>query len=268
MSLAIAVVMLICGVAGVIYSSYNAYVYGPWSGDSSDNYSKPDKPRDNASLQEKKIAGEYVSAHTLHTNSGGAAHLFVTYSLPPEMGSEEIVNNTVVLTKSVRYYKKHDGEYIFDYEIAKGTEIYALHPEYPLDFGYGFLTYPTIDKGWRYSKVFITKGEYADGGYNDFYRYVQLDDLKPIASVIYETNPFFELYADSKGYSHAWFRHAGMLLYVDNNEYHYGELYRNEQYYLPDLYNNTIEVWEIASLIIGLGVLTAHVRKWRKNRIR
>lgn len=248
--LIISMLMLAVGMVRLGMASFNAYVYGPHLNENSVSASEylSEKPSSNSVYQERSLVEKYSSpAYMLW--SGEEPKIGVT-----------VTDLTVTLRHSVKYYTRVDGEYVFDFEIPAGTEVYAISPWNPLEVGYGFVSTPTIDKGWRYAKAFMTVEEYESGTYTRAYRYVKLDDLKPIAKEAYNTNPFYRLYADSLNYSELWFKHAGMLLYVDNAEYLSGNCY------LPDLHHDTGDTLALVLLIFGFILLVGSLIAFTARR--
>lgn len=59
---------------------------------------------------------------------------------------------------SVTYYRMEDGKKVPALTLEKGTDVCFLPATAPV-FGYGLISYPTYEKGWRYAVPFYPAGE-------------------------------------------------------------------------------------------------------------
>ncbi len=138
--------------------------------------------------------------------------------------------HTCILPINLTYYRQQDGKMLPALVIEKGTAI-AL-PAYTYYGGYGFGTFPTYEKGWRYGVPFVTedvlsqwKKQFLKGievlSQADFdYYYVRLEDLKVVANA-------FQV---SAGQSLPTNRQMNVLLLSFDKE-----LARHHAYISPDL---------------------------------
>ena len=96
---------------------------------------------------------------------------------------------SVTLPKDVVYYREENGLKIPALTLLKGSEIsFYITDHTIIPYGYGYLTFPTYERGWRYAVPFEVDGEndyLRDWGEEsilsqeeaDFY-YVKLEDIE------------------------------------------------------------------------------------------
>ncbi len=153
---------------------------------------------------------------------------------------------------ALHYYEKiPSGGEAAALEIPKGTTITAI-PEGTKgsafhEIGYGYTSYPTYEKGWRYVRPFQTT-EVWDAAANGKYYYVKLEALEAVVDKTIEANqPLLAAIQQQK-----WSKNHGKFVFarfVDN------KLHQHGAYLSPDLSRSTFDGWSIALLgaIGGLG---------------
>jgi hypothetical protein len=136
-------------------------------------------------------------------------------------------------------------------EIPKGTTITAI-PEGTkasafYETGYGYTSYPTYEKGWRYVRPFQTT-ETSDAAANGKHYYVKLEALEAVLDKTIEANqPLRAAIRQQKwSISHGKFE---LTRFVDD------KLHQHGAYLSPDLSRQAFDGWSIALLgaIGGLG---------------
>ncbi len=83
-------------------------------------------------------------------------------------------DHTILLPCDVNYYTMEGGSRVTAFTQKKGTVITI--PGSGLLPGEGYLSYPTFEKGWRYTKAFTENGKDPD----DHYYYVKLSELEEV----------------------------------------------------------------------------------------
>ncbi len=143
-------------------------------------------------------------------------------------------------------------------EIPKGTTIAAI-PEGTkasafYETGYGYTSYPTYEKGWRYVRPFQTT-ETSDATANGKHYYVKLESLEAVLDKTIEANqPLRAAIRQQKwSISHGRFE---LTRFVDD------KLHQHGAYLSPDLSRPTFDGWSIA-LLGALGGLGAGLFRTR-----
>ena len=106
---------------------------------------------------------------------------------------------TLTLPFDLTYYRQSGGQKIPAYTLKKGTEIVLTLGENSAVFGYGLTSFPTYEKGWRYTVPFTVAGkedsipikgslDVLSQDEYDYY-YVRLRDLYRIAAAHFRTYP-------------------------------------------------------------------------------
>ncbi|MFB9278504.1 hypothetical protein [Cohnella cellulosilytica] len=122
-------------------------------------------------------------------------------------------------------------------EIAKGTTIVAI-PEGTKgsvfqEEGYGYTSYPTYERGWRYVRPFMT-AEGWDQAHNEQYYYVSMDSLEAVLDKAIEVNPPFQADIRQQRWSLNKGKHV-IARHIDN------ALYRHGAYLSPDLFYRILD---------------------------
>jgi len=152
---------------------------------------------------------------------------------------------------SLRYYTDiPDDEAAFAFEIPKGATIVAI-PEGTTgsafqEVGYGYTSFPTYEKGWRYVRPFVT-AEGLDSADNEQYYYVNMDSLEAVLDKVIEVNQPFHAAIRQQGWSLNEGKHV-ISRYVDN------ALYQNGAYLSPDMFYRVFD--RINVMLLGaIGVI-------------
>lgn len=163
-----------------------------------------------------------------------------------------IINNPVTL----RYYAEipNDDSAAYALEIPKGTKIVAI----PLDIngppiyeiGYGYTSYPTHEKGWRYVKPFQIADFQSDPG-NQQYYYVKIESLEAVLREMIDANEGIIASLQPRGWSNSKFLRF-FLRYVDD------VLYQNGVYSSPDLFRPVFDRVNMLLLCLMGIILAAH----------
>ena len=95
-------------------------------------------------------------------------------------------HTTFTTDRPITYYEEVDGEKVLAYEIPAGTTL-TYWPFWDVYFGYGYNSYPTYEKGWRYTRPFIEPGGAAKSEELPFY-YVKLSDLEHTVRLIIKSD--------------------------------------------------------------------------------
>ena len=89
---------------------------------------------------------------------------------------------TLPLPDSITYYTREDGRFVPAFTLEAGEEM-LVFPSGKMtnsrDYaGYGYKSFPTYWKGWRYARPFVPEAEYDPDGTT--YYYVKLRDLEKL----------------------------------------------------------------------------------------
>ena len=120
--------------------------------------------------------------------------------------SEKEVPIVVKAPCPIRYYRNDVGRKVLEKEIPQGTPLYICLENWgePI-IGYGNISYPTYEKGWRWVRPFLTAEEADIQEEEDMeplsqeekekaleapYYYVKLDDLLAVEWAAYDQNDF------------------------------------------------------------------------------
>lgn len=154
---------------------------------------------------------------------------------------------------SLKYYSKIpiDGKGI-SFEIPKDTTIVAI-PEWTTgskfyEIGYGYTSYPTYEKGWRYVRPFILADDLNPVDNEQFY-YVDMGSLEAVLDKVIEVNQPFQAEIRQQGWSLKKGQHV-VARYIDN------ALYQHGVYLSPDLFYKVIDRWN-AILLGAIGIIVA-----------
>ena len=105
---------------------------------------------------------------------------------------------SVTLPKDIVYYREENGIKVPFLTLSKGSEIsFYITDHTIIPYGYGYLTFPTYERGWRYAVPFEVDGEndyLRDWGEEsilsqeeaDFY-YVKLEDIETVYRTLFLT---------------------------------------------------------------------------------
>ena len=105
---------------------------------------------------------------------------------------------SVTLPKDIVYYREENGIKVPILTLSKGSEIsFYITDHTIIPYGYGYLTFPTYERGWRYAVPFEVDGEndyLRDWGEEsilsqeeaDFY-YVKLEDIETVYRTLFLT---------------------------------------------------------------------------------
>ena len=152
---------------------------------------------------------------------------------------------------TLRYYNEIPSDAsAITYEIPKGTEILAI-PEYingaPIyEIGYGYTSYPTYEKGWRYVRPFSTDNA-GNPGLGKYY-YVRLEELEAVIKKVMDENKVMSkpqkyfYWSDSR-----WIREVSLK--IDSVFYSNGIVFSRDMLY--DVFTPT------DALLVGTGLLLA-----------
>lgn len=102
---------------------------------------------------------------------------------------------SVTLPEDIVYYREENGLKVPALTLPKGSEVsFYMTMDSFIPYGYGYLTYPTYERGWRYAVPFEVDGEpyhylrnenrilsQAD---EDFY-YVKLEDIETVYRMLF-----------------------------------------------------------------------------------
>lgn len=136
---------------------------------------------------------------------------------------------------TLRYYSEiPDDKAAFTLEIPKGTTIVAI-PEGTTgsafqEVGYGYTSFPTYDKGWRYVRPFVTADGVNSSADNEQYFYVSLDSLEAVLDKIIEANRPFHAAIRQQGWTLNKGKHV-IARYVDNALYQHGAYLSKDMFY-------------------------------------
>ncbi len=153
---------------------------------------------------------------------------------------------------TLKYYDEiPNNETAVALEIVKGTTIVAI-PEATKgsafqEAGYGYTSYPTYVKGWRYVRPFIAEEGLNQAHYKQYY-YVNIDSLEAVLDKVIEVNQPFHDAIRQQGWSLNKGKHV-IARYIDN------ALYQHGAYLSPDLLYRIIDRWNVV-LLSAIGLIT------------
>lgn len=156
---------------------------------------------------------------------------------------------TFTTSAPIRYYRETDGKKTLACEIPAGT---ALDWSSSAPSGYGFDSFPTYEKGWRWGKPFKS----ADGQGDDAWYYIRTEDLEKAARQAFSSSQYLQASAKSAGLSGSEAVFA--LVRKTDRVFH-----QNGVYLSPDLFAPW--TWDLICLaVLLLLMLTA---LWRFRRV-
>lgn len=99
-------------------------------------------------------------------------------------------NTTFTAPFPIRYYREESGRKVLAYEIPAGTafESELTGGAYPL--GYGFESFPTYEKGWRWVKPFSDSQD-VDRSELPWY-YIKTSDLESLFAYVIQVSPHWQ----------------------------------------------------------------------------
>lgn len=160
---------------------------------------------------------------------------------------------------TIRYYAGIPGHgSVPALEIQKGTKMIAIPENGPLNEpGYGYISYPTYEKGWRYARPFHpAKGELPSSSKR--YYYVRIEDLKAVIRETAKRNQPYRVQAQQMRWRLQSFEHR-VATSLDQI------LYRNGAHLSPDLYRDVFDRWN-AWLSAAAGAMALLMRMARGKR--
>ena len=150
---------------------------------------------------------------------------------------------------SITYYTREGDQFVPALTLEKGTEL-LVFPSGKIDHnsaepGYGFKSWPTYWKGWRYVKPFLPAGEFLSE--DTPYYYVKLEDLEAfLYQILTESSwaSYFREMTEEKGFGWTmWDTVQGFTRHAD-----YG-MYLDQFYYSPDFWH---PLWNPVLTVLGL----------------
>ncbi|WP_405107074.1 hypothetical protein MHH28_26350 [Paenibacillus sp. FSL K6-1217] len=168
---------------------------------------------------------------------------------------------------SLQYYTEiPGGATAVALEIPKGTMIEAIPPKSQgssfYELGYGYTSYPTYEKGWRYVRPFKT-AEDANPALSEKYYYVQMDSLEAVLDSAIRANKPFRAAVRQQHWTLDQGKHT-FARYIDD------VLYQNGAYLSPDLFYRTFDRWNIMLLgaVVVITIVLLSPSSWfaRKRR--
>ncbi|MBW4081965.1 hypothetical protein [Paenibacillus sp. S150] len=153
---------------------------------------------------------------------------------------------------TLQYYTEiPTGETAVALEIPKGTIIVAI-PEGTqgssfYELGYGYTSYPTYEKGWRYVRPFKTT-EDASAALSEEYYYVKLGSLEAVLDTAIRANKPFRAAVRQQHWTLDRGKHI-FARYIDD------VLYQNGAYLSPDLFYRVVDRWSVMLLGVVGGIV-------------
>ncbi|KWX88974.1 hypothetical protein AMQ83_03350 [Paenibacillus riograndensis] len=143
---------------------------------------------------------------------------------------------------SLQYYTENpSGETAVALEIPKGTIIEATPKETQgssfYELGYGYTSYPTYEKGWRYVRPFKT-AEAASPGLGEEYYYIEIDSIEAVLKSAIRANKPFLTAVRQQYWNLGQGTHTFARLIDD-------ALYQNGAYLSPDLFYRVVDRWSV-----------------------
>ena len=165
---------------------------------------------------------------------------------------------SVTLPKDIVYYREENGLKIPALTLLKGSEIsFYITDHTIIPYGYGYLTFPTYERGWRYAVPFEVDGEndyLRDWGEEsilsqeeaDFY-YVKLRDIELVYRLLV-SNRLVEKGTDPQEIER---RVQSNLLRIDQI------LQGNNIYISPDMQAAILSPWNLFAFLIAFLLMLA-----------
>ena len=165
---------------------------------------------------------------------------------------------SVTLPKDIVYYREENGIKVPILTLSKGSEIsFYITDHTIIPYGYGYLTFPTYERGWRYAVPFEVDGEndyLRDWGEEsilsqeeaDFY-YVKLRDIELVYRLLV-SNRLVEKGTDPQEIER---RVQSNLLRIDQI------LQGNNIYISPDMQAAILSPWNLFAFLIAFLLMLA-----------
>lgn len=161
---------------------------------------------------------------------------------------------------SLQYYTEiPTDETTVALEIPKGTSIIAVPEGSSVstfqEVGYGYTSYPTYERGWRYVRPFVTT-EGMDPADTEQYYYVKMDSLEAVLAKAIEVNKSVRVSIQQQ----RWSLHKGKHIiarYIDN------VMYENGAYLSPDLFYRVFDRWNV--ILLGATGITVKIFLLRRG---
>ena len=165
---------------------------------------------------------------------------------------------SVTLPQDIVYYREVNGLKVPALTLSKGSEIsFYITDHTIIPYGYGYLTFPTYERGWRYAAPFEVDGEddyLRDWGEEsilsqeeaDFY-YVKLEDIELIYQLLISDRPVEEE-IDPREMER---RVQSNLLRIDQI------LQGNNIYISPDMQAAILSPWNLFAFLIAFLLILA-----------
>ena len=165
---------------------------------------------------------------------------------------------SVTLPKDIVYYREENGIKVPILTLSKGSEIsFYITDHTIIPYGYGYLTFPTYERGWRYAVPFEVDGEndyLRDWGEEsilsqeeaDFY-YVKLRDIELVYRLLV-SNRLVEKGTDPQEIER---RVQSNLLRIDQI------LQGNNIYISPDMQAAILSPWNLFAFLIAFLLILA-----------
>ena len=122
---------------------------------------------------------QYRTCSSMEEMNLDAFGVYLSWPRTAEASPDQIV----ILPCDVHYYTYEGGSRVLSHTQKKGSVITI--PGSGLMPGEGYLSYPTFEQGWRYTKRFTENG----GEKDDRYYYVKLAELEKVLSDLYDNYP-------------------------------------------------------------------------------
>lgn len=233
----ISIILIIClSITFIVTAYFNAKVIRIWELPAKFN-------------QNYKYTDYYNSLPIENMDFKQYSHLFAGSVMQP--GYE----TTFYTEHKITYYKKINGIMKEAYAIPEGTEVEAgcflSFQRAPTEIGFGFNSFPTYEKGWRWVRPFSLSSESEDK--NESWYYCKTNDLLLAAKAALQQNQYFQLKQKSS--------HLGERLYLYMFIRQTDALfYKNGIYKSPDLYYHNVTV--VILILIGVLILLQIVKKF------
>lgn len=144
---------------------------------------------------------------------------------------------TYPLPHSITYYTRDGETFSPALTLGAGTEVF-LFPDGELDrggrgAGYGFKSWPTYWKGWRYVRPFTSESAFDPE--EGTYYYVKLSDLEKNLSAVLTGSSWKDFYQDwTRNQGFGWTMLDTVQSYTRNIDY---GMYLNRIYFSPDFWH-------------------------------
>lgn len=214
-------------------------------------------------MHEIEDLSKFLPYATIESNIDENAYSRLLATTDSELGKESDYI-TVTLKDELNYYSFSNSEKTLVYAIPKGTEIIILpYWEQHIEYGYGFISFPTYEKNLRYAKAFLradlitdtTNKDLSEGIEAQPYYYVELSDLEEISNEIYDSSTNYETSTLKS------FPKEKIPLWIDSYMYAAG-IYCSPDIYHPYFDTTNIVLLSAAGTAMAvLAVVKAHDRR-------